>query len=81
MKRINLTYSSMMNHHQDTYINNFTLFYGFQSLFSIELIKLNQSVLVQPAIIKVARLFAKWPSLLFTNIQKKFHQHTIPTYT
>ena len=62
MKRINLTYSSMMNHHQDTNINNFTLFYGFQSLFSIELIKLNQSVLVQPAIIKVARSFTKWPS-------------------
>ena len=39
--------------HQETYINNFASFYGFQSLFSIELTNLNQSVVVQPVIKQV----------------------------
>ena len=40
----------LLIHHQEIYINNFAPFYGFQSLFSIELTNLNQSVLVQPVI-------------------------------
>ena len=40
-------------YHREIYINSFSSFYGFQSIFSIELTNLNQSVLVQPAIIKV----------------------------
>ena len=40
----------LLIHHQETYKSNFALFYGFQSIFSIELTNLNQSVLVQPVI-------------------------------
>ena len=43
-------------HHQEKYINNFASFYGFQSLLSIELTNLNQSVVVQP-VIKQVQIF------------------------
>jgi len=47
--------------HQEIYINNFASFYGFQSLFSIELTNLNQSVVVQP-VIRQVQIFspARW---------------------
>ena len=48
----------LLIHHQEIYINDFALFYGFQSLFFIELTNLNQSVLVQP-VIKQVQLFVR----------------------
>ena len=43
----------LLIHHQKIYINDFASFYGFQSLFSIEMTNLNQSVLIQPLIKQV----------------------------
>ena len=40
----------LLIHHREINVNDFASFYGFQSLFSIELTKLNQSVVVQPVI-------------------------------
>ena len=43
-------------HHYEIYINNFASFYGFRSLFFIEMTNLNQSVEVQP-VIKQVQIF------------------------
>ena len=58
----------LLIHHQEIYINNFAPFYGFQSLFSIELTNLNQSVLVQP-VIKPVQFFVprKMERWIFTS--------------
>ena len=58
----------LLIHHQEKYLNNFAPFYGFQSLFSIELTNLNQSVLVQP-VIKPVQFFVprKMERWIFTS--------------
>ena len=43
----------LLIHHQEKYKTNFASFYGFQSLFSIELTDLDQSVVVQAFIKQV----------------------------